>query len=44
VDLLTIRYVVVDDWYREKGGQLLKGKPGANPECSDSEMLTLMMA
>jgi hypothetical protein len=44
VDLLTIVFVLVDDWYREKGAQLLKGKVGAKPEFSDSEMLTLMLA
>jgi hypothetical protein len=44
VSILTIIYVLVDDWYQSKGQALLKGKPGAKPEFSDSEMLTLMLA
>ena len=43
-DLLTIIYVLVDDWYQSEGHQYLKGKPGAKPIFSDSEMLTLMVA
>lgn len=43
-DLLTIIYVLVDDWYQAYGCKLLKGKPGAKPEFSDSEMMTLMIA
>ena len=42
--LLTIIYVLVDDWYKAKGYAYLQGKPGAKPEFSDSEMLTLMVA
>src|SRR5215475_4854184 len=44
VSILTTIYVLVDDWYQTKGQELLKGKPGAKPEFSDSEMLTLMLA
>jgi hypothetical protein len=44
VDLLTTIYVLVDDWYQAKGQAMLKGKPGAKPTFSDSEMLTLMLA
>jgi hypothetical protein len=44
VELLTIIYVLVDEWYQTKGQALLTGKPGAKPEFSDSEMLTLMLA
>jgi len=44
VSILTTMYVVVDDWYKAKGQALLKGKPGAKPEFSDSELLTLMLA
>jgi len=44
VELLTIIYVLVDEWYQTKGEALLCGKPGAKPEFSDSEMLTLMLA
>jgi hypothetical protein len=43
-DLLTIIFVLVDDWYREYGPKPLAGKPGAKPEFSDSEMITLMLA
>lgn len=43
-DLITLIYVLVDDWYQGKGKQLLKGKPGAKPEFTDSEVITLMLA
>jgi hypothetical protein len=43
-DILTIIFVLVDDWYQVQGAQLLKGKPGAKPEFSDSEVITLMLA
>jgi hypothetical protein len=43
-NLLTTIYVLVDDWYQEQGPFLLQGKPGAKPEFSDSEMITLMLA
>jgi hypothetical protein len=35
-DLLTIIFVLVDDWYQTYGVRYLKGKPGAKPEFSDS--------
>src|SRR5260370_33728974 len=44
VELLTTMYVLVDDWYQEKGQAMLKGKPGVKPVFSDSEMITLMLA
>ena len=44
VELLTTIYVLVDDWYKTDGVKLLKGKPGAKPDFSDSEMITLMLA
>ncbi len=44
VSILTTMHVLVDDWYKAKGQALLKGKPGAKPEFSDSELLTLMLA
>jgi hypothetical protein len=44
VSLLTTIFVMVDDWYISKGQALLKGKPGAKPNFSDSEMMTLMLA
>ena len=42
--LMTIIYVLVDDWYQEKGHHLLKGKVGRKPEFSDSERITLILA
>jgi hypothetical protein len=44
VTLLTIIYVLVDDWYRAEGQQLLKGKPGVKPVFTDSEVITLLLA
>lgn len=43
-DVLTVTYVLVDDWYQTEGRRLLKGKAGCKPEFSDSEMMTLMLA
>lgn len=43
VDLLTIIYVLVDEWYQTKGQAMLKGKPGMKPGFSASEMLTLIL-
>ena len=40
--LFTIVFVLVDDWYRAYAVYLLKGKRGAKPEFSDSEVITLM--
>jgi hypothetical protein len=42
--LLTIIYVLVDDWYQHSGRRLLKGKRGAKPIFSDSEGITLLLA
>lgn len=42
--LLTHLYVLVDDWYQGEGEALMRGKVGAKPRFSDSEMLTLMVA
>ncbi len=42
--LLTIMYVLVDDWYKENAPRLLKGKVGAKPNFSDSEVITSMLA
>jgi Transposase DDE domain len=44
VSLLTIIFVLVDDWYQAEGQHLLTGKPGKKPDFSDSEVLTLMVA
>ncbi len=43
VDLATVVYVLVDDWYQKHGVRLLKGKPGAKPVFSDSEVITLLL-
>lgn len=42
--LLTIILVMVDDWYQQSGARLLKGKRGAKPRFSDSEVITLLLA
>lgn len=42
--ILTIVYVVVDDWYEAEGKELLKGKVGRRPQFKDSEVLTLMLS
>lgn len=44
IDILTIIFVLVDDWYQEEGHKLLRGKPGKKPKFSDSEVMTLMLA
>lgn len=43
-ELLTILYVLVDDWYLREGQRYLKGKTGAKPEFRDSEVITLALA
>lgn len=43
-DLLTIIFVLVDDWYQACGGKLLNGKVGKKPVFKDSEVITLMLA
>lgn len=42
--LLTVMFVIVDDWYIAEGRFYLRGKRGVKPTFSDSEMLTLMLA
>ncbi|MEL6272014.1 MAG: IS982 family transposase, partial [Chloroflexota bacterium] len=42
--LLTIIYVMVDDWYQEKGHEYMTGKVGRKPDFSTSEVMTLMIA
>ena len=44
VELLTVLFVVVDDWYRTEGANLRQRTVGAKPDFSDSEMLTLILA
>lgn len=43
-DLLTIIFVLVDDWYQAHGHKLLNGKVGKKPKFKDSEVMTLMLA
>ena len=43
-ELLLVIYVIVDDWYLNKGHIILKGKPGKKPRFSDSEVITLILA
>ena len=43
-DLLTIIFVLVDDWYQSHGPKSPKGKLGVKPVFSDSEVMTLMLA
>lgn len=42
--ILTIVYVVVDDWYEAEGKELLRGKVGRRPEFKESEVLSLMLS
>jgi hypothetical protein len=43
-DILTIIFVLVDDWYQVEGKKFLEGKPGKKAEFNDSEVITLMLA
>jgi hypothetical protein len=42
--LLTAVFFLVDNWYQCYGLRLLKGKRGAKPRFSDSEVITLLLA
>jgi len=42
--LLTIIFVLVDDWYATQGQQFVAGKAGRKPRFKDSEVMTLMIA
>ena len=42
-DILTIIFVLVDDWYQSYGYTYLTGKAGAKPVFTDSEVITLML-
>jgi hypothetical protein len=44
IELLTIVFVLVDDWYQAYGYKLLNGKVGKKPLFRDSEVITLMLA
>jgi hypothetical protein len=43
-DILTIIFVLVDDWYQSYGNKFLVGKAGAKPVFTDSEVITLTLA
>ncbi|NSW52706.1 MAG: hypothetical protein HPY85_09400 [Anaerolineae bacterium] len=43
-DILTIIFVLVDDWYQDEGHQYFPGKVGRKPAFTDSEVMTLMLA
>jgi len=43
IELATVVYVLVDDWYQAHGVHLLSGKAGKKPRFSDSEVLTLLL-
>ena len=43
-ELLTIIYVLVDDWYQVHGYKLLNGKVGKKPVFKDSEVISLVLA
>ena len=43
-DILTIIYVLVDDWYERVGKHYLTGKMGCKPRFKDSEIITLVVA
>ena len=43
-DLFLIIYVLVDDWCLANATDLRKGQPGKQPELSDSEVMTLVLA
>jgi len=43
-ELLTIIFVVVDDWYQVHGYKLLNGKVGKKPVFKDSEVISLVLA
>jgi hypothetical protein len=43
-ELLTIIFVMVDDWYQIYGSKLLNGKVGKKPVFKDSEVISLVLA
>lgn len=42
--ILTIIFVLVDDWYQNNGKKSRNSKPGCKPTFTDSEVMTLMLA
>jgi hypothetical protein len=43
-ELMTVIFVIIDDWYEQHGKRFLKGKVGKKPEFKDSEVMPLMLA
>jgi len=43
-ELMTIIFVITDDWYEQYGKRYLKGKVGKKPKFKDSEVMSLMLA
>ena len=41
--LMTVIFVIVDDWYQQQGIKILKGKRGNKAVFSDSELMTLVL-
>ncbi len=42
-DVATVVDVLVDDWYQDHGRHLRQGQRGAQPVCTDSEVITLLL-
>lgn len=42
-DLMTVIFVIVDDWYEQHGKRHLNGKVGKKPAFKDSEVMSLML-
>lgn len=43
-DIFVHIYVMLDDWYQGHAANTRKGQPGKQPDFSDSEVMTLMIA
>lgn len=43
-ELMTVIFVITDDWYEQHGERYLKGKVGRKPDFKDSEVMSLMLA
>ena len=41
--LITVIFVIVDDWYQQRGVKFLQGKRGCKAIFSDSELITLIL-
>jgi hypothetical protein len=43
-EILLYIFVLVDDWYQEYAREYRKGQPGKQPDFSDSEMISVILA